>query len=82
MKLAVRAIKILMAQQGIDTQRELAAAVGISENALSDLLKGKRTPGMDTVGALCKALKCTPNDILVLDDSPNRLAPVAEFQPS
>lgn len=77
MNLDVRAIKILMAQRGIDTQRELAAAVGISENALSDLFKGKRTPNLDTVGAICTALGCTPNDILAI--SPNAVAPVAQI---
>jgi DNA-binding Xre family transcriptional regulator len=67
MKLDIRAVKVLMAQQGIDTQTELAEIIGLSNNAVSELLLGKRVPSLDTIGALCKALNCTPNDILSYD---------------
>jgi DNA-binding Xre family transcriptional regulator len=72
MKLDVRAVKVLMAKNGIDTQRELAELIGLSANAVSEMLQGKRVPSLETVGALCEALHCTPNDIL-LADAPKEL---------
>lgn len=66
MKLDVRAVKVLMAQNGIDTQRELAGLIGLSANAVSELLQEKRVPSLDTIGALCRTLHCTPNDILLV----------------
>jgi DNA-binding Xre family transcriptional regulator len=67
MKLNIRAVKVLMAQNGVDTQKELAEMIGLSTNAVSELLQGKRVPSLETIGALCEALGCTPNDILLVD---------------
>lgn len=67
MRLNVRAVKVLMAKQGIDTQTELAEKIGLSKNAVSEMLAGKRVPSLATVGALCEVLGCTPNDILEMD---------------
>jgi DNA-binding Xre family transcriptional regulator len=69
MRLDVRAVKVLMAQNGIDTQKELARLIGLSANAVSELLQEKRVPSLDTIGALCRALRCTPNDILLVEAS-------------
>lgn len=74
MELDIRAIKVLMAQRGIETQRELAAMVGLSDNAISELFLGKRIPSLETVGALCRVLACTPNDILIVS-APKAQAP-------
>jgi len=56
-----------MASNGIDTQKELAELIGLSANAVSEMLQGKSVPSLETVGALCEALHCTPNDILLAD---------------
>lgn len=75
MRLNTRAVKVLMAQQGIDTQRELAERLGMSNNAVSEMLSGKRFPTLETIGALCRELSCTPNDILVMEPAaPKALA--------
>lgn len=78
MQLDVRAVRVLMAKRGIDTQKELAALIGMSENAVSEMLKGKRMPSLETVGALCQALGCTPNDILLIP-TPKAMAPTTEL---
>ena len=67
MKLNVREVKVRMAEQGIDTQTELAEKIGLSKNAVSEMLAGKRVPSLATIGALCAVLDCTPNDILEYD---------------
>lgn len=67
MELDVTAIRVFMALRGIKTQRELSTRLGLSDNATSELLLGKRQPTLDTVGALCRVLDCTPNDVLVYD---------------
>jgi DNA-binding Xre family transcriptional regulator len=65
-KLDVRAVRVRMAEQGIDTLSELAARLDLSKNATSALLSGKSAPSLDTIGRLCEVLDCTPNDILRL----------------
>jgi putative transcriptional regulator len=45
---------------------EIAEAVGISRQAMSNIANGdvKHMP-LDTLNALCNVLGCTPNDILL-----------------
>ena len=63
-----------MARSGIARQKVLAERVGVTPQALSGWMKGDAFT-LESLGALCRALNCTPNDIL---DYPNLfgLAPV------
>lgn len=70
-------VKQEMKRVGIDTFAEFADLVGVSPQIVSRWFRG----GGCTVAnleAICRVLKCTPNDILTFD--PNRLAPVAETE--
>ena len=59
-----KAIKILMLELDIPTQRELAKLMSMSESQLSNTLKrGRWSWGM--LSRFCNALKCQPGDILV-----------------
>lgn len=42
----------------------LAKAAGISNKTISDLKLGKREPQAGTLKKLCKALNCSPSDLL------------------
>lgn len=47
----------------------LSKQTGISENALGKLCRNQTSRiEFDTVEKICKALKCTPNDIISSDD--------------
>jgi DNA-binding Xre family transcriptional regulator len=52
--------------------RELAEMIGLSANAVSELLQEKWVPRLEIIGALCKALHCTPDDILVAEPATTR----------
>lgn len=56
-------VKLRMAMAGIENQRELADKVGVTPQTISNWLNGEM-PTLDNVGALCRVLNCTPNDIL------------------
>lgn len=64
-----------MKQVGIDTFRDLAKMVGVSQQTVSAWFGGAGFTS-ENLTALCYALECEPGDILTLD--PNRLAPVVE----
>ena len=60
-------LDIKMAERRI-TGRELAAAVGISEQNLSLLRNGKvKGVRFGTLSAICEILDCQPGDILVFE---------------
>lgn len=46
-------------------QNELAELVGISNNYLSSLERGKETPSVDILVKICNALKVTPDYLLL-----------------
>ena len=46
------------------TQVELAAAVGITQGALSDIECGKRSPGAKTIAIFAEILKIPPSYLL------------------
>jgi DNA-binding Xre family transcriptional regulator len=77
MKLDYKVIRVLMAQHGLDGVAALARATGLHRNALDRLFAGENDPSLATLGALCRALHCTPNDILILEDDPGRDGPKA-----
>lgn len=49
-------------------QRELARRAGITEVTLCRYIKGHRKPTYDIVIKLAKALECTPNDLIDIDE--------------
>lgn len=49
---------------------ELAKLVGITYPTVDNIYKGKSTSiKLDILESICKVLECTPNDILISDDS-------------
>lgn len=61
-------IKELMAKKGISTQTELAKALGISKNQLSNILSGKFNPIKSNVIELAKFLGVSPLTIIKKGD--------------
>lgn len=48
---------------------ELAAKTGLSYPGITKIYDGKtKRISLDTIEILCRALDCTPNDLLVFDD--------------
>lgn len=64
-----------MLRQGYQTFTELAAAMNVSKQAMSAWFGGGSFSSAN-LALLCQLLQCTPNDILVMDDVPNALAPI------
>jgi DNA-binding Xre family transcriptional regulator len=62
-----------MLRQGFQTFTELAAHIGVSKQTMS-LWFGGSPFASANLALLCKTLKCTPNDILIMDEVPNSLA--------
>lgn len=50
------------------TQKELATKIGVKPQAVNNWCKGIREPSAEMLIALCKALDCTPNDLLGWDE--------------
>lgn len=74
-------LRMLCAQKGVWTGAELGrrlrarVGVGLSATTLSNLLtKRPRSIGVNLLLALCAALECTPNELLVVELSPNKRA--------
>lgn len=61
-------VREYMAKRRIARQKDLADKVGVTAQALSGWMNGEPFT-LDNLGELCRALGCTPNDILEL---PNR----------
>lgn len=59
---------------GLD-QDELAAAVGATQPAISNLENGKRPLTIEWMRILARALNCSPADFLTDEDNPDRLSP-------
>jgi DNA-binding Xre family transcriptional regulator len=70
-------IKQEMNKVGIDTFADLADLVGVSPQIVSRWFRGGGFTAAN-LEALCRVLRCTPNDILTFD--PNRSAPVTEVE--
>lgn len=63
-----------MLRQGFQTFSELARHMDISRQALSAWFYGGSFSSTN-LALLCQTLKCTPNDILILEECPNVTAP-------
>lgn len=72
-------LALLRAIRGKLTQREVAQATGLSQKTLSALETGT-SKGVEfaTIARLCHYLKCTPNDLLVLEDEVSYAVPSQE----
>lgn len=46
------------------SQATLAKKAGVSRSFISDLEQGNYIPSIRTICKLCKALNCTPNDLI------------------
>lgn len=46
------------------TQRQLAAKLGVTQGSVNKWENGHCMPSLPMFCELCKALKCTPNDLL------------------
>ena len=49
------------------TQTELARRLGIGQQTVSEYLRGKSMPALDTFANLCAVLDVNPSDVLCLD---------------
>lgn len=69
-------LAFMRAARGKLTQREIALATGLSQKTLSALETGA-SKGVEfgTIARLCDYLKCTPNDLLVLEEEVADVAP-------
>lgn len=50
-------------------QIEIATKLGIRQSVVSDYLRGKKMPALDTFANLCKILDVDPADILCTNDN-------------
>ena len=64
---ARRLLKIKHNNKGYD-QKELAEASGISESTISHYMKGTRTPKAENLVRLAKALDCTVDELIMVDE--------------
>ena len=49
------------------TQTEIAKAIGVSQAMISDYLRKRKTPQIETLANLCQFLDLDANDILCID---------------
>ncbi|MCC7531055.1 MAG: helix-turn-helix transcriptional regulator [Candidatus Melainabacteria bacterium] len=62
-------LALLRAARGKLTQREVAEATGLSQKTISALETGaSKGVEFSTIAKLCDYLKCSPNDLLVLEE--------------
>ena len=66
-KLDTKKIYLVMAEKGL-TITEIANGGGVSQQAVSNALSGKRIGKMKVVPAICKALGLTAKDIVIIED--------------
>ena len=51
------------------TQSEIANAIGVSQAVVSDYLRKRKTPQIETLANLCQFLDLDANDILCIEPS-------------
>ena len=51
------------------TQTEIATKLGIRQSVVSDYLRGKKMPSLDTFANLCNVLDVDPADILCTNEN-------------
>lgn len=72
-------LAVLRAMRGNLSQRRISQATGITQKTLSALETGtSRGIEFNTLLKLCTFLRCTPNDLLVIEDEPEEIEPVSQ----
>lgn len=66
-KLDAKKIYLAMAEKGVSIA-EIAQSGGVSQQAVSNALNGRRVGKVKVVPAICKALDVTAQDIVILED--------------
>lgn len=56
-------LKEILSKRGM-TQKMLANSLGVTENAVSNWVKGKREPSIATIEKMVSLLDCTADDLL------------------
>lgn len=56
-------------EQASYTQTYIARAIGLSPELVSRIERGKVLPSLETLIRLCAALNCTPNDLLLEENT-------------
>lgn len=69
MSVSYKKLQHLLIEKEI-THSQLMRDADISANIISKVKNGQYI-ALDKVESICKALNCTPNDILTFSDSPN-----------
>lgn len=69
-------IKAILEEKGME-QKDLAQAIGVSPSSVSRWISGEKMPRASSIDAICKALGCTRNDI-ILKHSSNEVERMAE----
>ena len=67
MRLDTKKIYLAMAGKGL-TATEIAKQGGVSQQAVSNALNGKRIGRIKVVPAICKALELSAEDIVIIED--------------
>jgi len=56
---------IRMRRERLDMeQKELASRIGVTNSAICQIERGKRTPGIANLGKIAKVLGCAPDELL------------------
>lgn len=72
-------LALMRAMRGKLTQREVSLATGLSQKTLSALETGaSKGVEFSTLARLCQFLKCTPDDLLLLEDEIEDIIPSKE----
>ena len=66
-KLDAKKIYLAMAEKGVSIA-EIAQSGGVSQQAVSNALNGRRVGKVKVVPAICKALDVTAQDIVIVED--------------
>ena len=66
-KLDTRKIYFAMAEKGL-TITEIAEQAGISQQAITNVLSGRRVGKVKVIPAICNALGLSAKDIVIIED--------------
>lgn len=76
-------LKVILSKRGM-TQKMLSNSLGVTENAVSNWVKGKREPSIATIEKMVSLLDCTADDLLGIQreagSEPKRLPYVIELK--
>lgn len=60
-------LKKIMKEKGI-THQQLGEAIGLSGSAISMMVSGERKPSFESLTAICRELKTTPNKLMGFEE--------------